>query len=79
MRTTVDLNDQLLEAARRRAAQEGRSLTSVIEDALAALLAPRARRSERFALKVATERGQYIGGVEPADRDALYDVKEGRR
>lgn len=74
MRTTVDLDDQLLEAARRRAAHEGRSLTSVIEEALAALLAPRPAGVERFKLVVETERGRYIGGVDIADRDALYDV-----
>lgn len=38
MRTTVDLPDDLYRAARARAAEEGRTVSSVIEKALRALL-----------------------------------------
>ena len=79
MRTTIDIMDDLMLAAKRRAASEGRSLTAIVEEALAALLAPKPERRGRFRLKLNTVTGRYIGGVDLADRDALYDIMEGRR
>ncbi|MEU7145453.1 type II toxin-antitoxin system VapB family antitoxin [Nocardia sp. NPDC046473] len=38
MRTTLDLDDALLRAAKQRAARDGRTLTSLIEEALRMLL-----------------------------------------
>jgi hypothetical protein len=53
MRTTVRLRDDLLKRAKRRAAAEGRTLTSIIEEGVALVLAkPRARRRERVELPV---------------------------
>ena len=79
MRTTVDLDDQLLSAARKLAAEEGTTLTSVIERALAALLAPRPPATPRFRLKWTVRKGRAAPPVDIADRDALYDAMEGRR
>jgi predicted DNA binding CopG/RHH family protein len=39
MRTTVRLRDDLLERAKKRAAEEGRTLTSLIEEGLTLALA----------------------------------------
>ena len=39
MRTTIRINDELLQRAKKRAADEGRTLTSLIEDALTLVLA----------------------------------------
>lgn len=79
MRTTLDLDETLLRRARELAAAEGRTLTAVIESALAAALAPRPRNIEPFRLVLETERGEYIGGVDLADRDAVYEAMESRR
>jgi hypothetical protein len=38
MRTTLNLDDELVLAAKRRAAQESRTLTSIVEDGLRAVL-----------------------------------------
>jgi len=38
MRTTLDLDDKILDAARRRAADQGTTLTTFVEQALAAAL-----------------------------------------
>lgn len=38
MRTTINLHDGLAEAAKRRAAQEGRTFTSLVEEGLRAVL-----------------------------------------
>jgi len=78
MRTTLDIEDYLLDEARRRAASEGTTLTAIVERALSALLSPKPRKRAKFTLKLETERGRYIGRVDPANRDALYDVMEGR-
>jgi hypothetical protein len=41
MRTTLDLDDRLLQQAERRALEQGETLTRFIEDALRARLTPR--------------------------------------
>ncbi len=79
MRTTLDLDDALLAAARERAARKGSTLTAFIEEALAAALAPAPARSKRFQLRWKTHRGKLQPGVDIADRDALFDRMEGRR
>lgn len=77
MRTTINLNDRLLREAKRRAATEGKTLGQVMEQALRAYLAgPRARSS--FTLQWRTERGRIQPGVRLDDRDALFDLLEGR-
>jgi hypothetical protein len=78
MRTTLDLDDALLAAARARAAETGTTLTAVVERALAAALAPRPRRG-RFRLQWKSHKGRTLPGVDLTDRDALFDRMEGRR
>lgn len=80
MRTTLDLDDHLLTAARRRAAERGTTLTAVVEEALAAALAPRPSSEPPFRLKLPKpHKGKTLPGVDIADRDSLYDIMEGRR
>jgi hypothetical protein len=77
MRTTVDINDRLFRHAKRRAAEQGVTLRSVIEDALRAYLAgPRAGGGYRLTWR--TERGRVLPGVRPDDRDALFDLMDDR-
>lgn len=79
MRTTLDLDDTLLDAARKRAAARGKTLTAVVEEALAALLAARPPAAKRYRLRWKTHKGRLLPGVNLADRDSLYDTMEGRR
>lgn len=79
MRTTLDLEDGLLRRARRKAAEDGRTLTGLIEDALRALLGRPAHPRRRFRLRLPTRRGTRPPDVDIADRDALYERLEGRR
>lgn len=54
MRTTLNLNDHLIRRAKQRAAAGGRTLTSVIEEALERLLVEETRsREERYRVPVA--------------------------
>jgi hypothetical protein len=78
MRTTLDLDDHLLERARRAAMERGTTLTAFVEEALAAALAPRRSGGSRFRLKWKPHAGRYIGGVDVGDRRSLYDVMDER-
>lgn len=78
MRTTLDLDDALVRKAKGRAADEGTTLTALIEQALRRYLAPAAPTGKPFRLKLLTKRGHPVPGVNLADRDALYERMEGR-
>ncbi len=78
MRTTIDVNEELLREAKRRAAQGRRTLREVIEEALRTYLGkPAAGR--RYQLRWRPEHGRLLPGVQLEDRDALWDRMEGRR
>jgi hypothetical protein len=78
MRTTLDIDDRLLEQARRRAAEKGTTLTAFVEHALAATLAGRAAHGKPYALQWKTHTGRTLPGVDVTDRDRLYERMEGR-
>lgn len=78
MRTTLDLDDRILAAAKRKAAERGTTLTAFVEEALAASLAQRAPRGRAYRLHWKTHRGRLVPGVDVADRDSLFDAMEGR-
>ncbi len=79
MRTTLDLDDQLLSAAKRQAAQRNTTLTAFVEHALAAALASRPPVGKPFQLQWKTRRGKLVAGVDITDRDRLFDAMDGRR
>lgn len=77
VRTTVDLNDDLLRRAKQVAARRGLSLRQLLEEALRAYLQPRkARTGYRLSWRV--EEGRILPGVRLDDRDALFDLMDGR-
>jgi hypothetical protein len=78
MRTTMDLSDELLREAKRRAADERVPLREVVEAALRRYLSGKAPRS-RYKLRWSVERGRLQPGVNLDDRDALFDLMDGRR
>jgi hypothetical protein len=78
MRTTVDLNEDLLRRAKERAAQSGSTLRQVFEHALRAHLDDRAPVRTGYRLRWRTERGRLRPGVRLDDRDALFDLMEER-
>jgi hypothetical protein len=77
MRTTVRLDDQLLSAAKKTAAETGRTLTPVIEDALRQSLAKSktANKPARFRLPV-LDLGETMPGVDLDNSAALLDLME---
>jgi len=77
MRTTVDITDELLRRAKNQAADQGVPLREVIEAALRQYLSA-GRRRARFRLSWAVEDGRLQPGVNLDDRDALFDLMDGR-
>ncbi len=78
MRTTIDLNDELLRAAKRRAADEGVPLRRIVEHALRRHLEG-AASSKNYQLSWHPERGRLQPGVQLNDRDALFQVMDDRQ
>ncbi|HUG06253.1 MAG: type II toxin-antitoxin system VapB family antitoxin [Chloroflexota bacterium] len=77
MRTTVRLDDRLLREAKAVAAQERRTLTAVIDDALRQFLARRSGPRNRVPAKLITfGSGGLRPGVDLDDTAALIDLIE---
>jgi len=77
MRTTLDIEDNVLSQAKQLAAQEGKTLTRLVEEALRDRIRP-AKPAKRFRLRLLTMDGRLLPGVILTDRDALYERMEGR-
>jgi plasmid stability protein len=71
MRTSMNLPDSLLEAARERAAAEGRSVTSLMEEALRRLLEE--RRASVSPPSLPTWKGGRLL-VDLEDKDVLWEI-----
>ena len=74
MRTTIRIKDDLLKRAKKRASEEGRTLTSLIEDALALAVAkPKPSRRSRVELPVSKASGGVLPGI---DLNRSSDLEE---
>ena len=73
MRITLDLEEELLRAAKDRAAEQGQTLERFVEDALRDALTT----SEQGTFRFVVVDGGGPPRVDVADRDALYDLMEG--
>ena len=78
MRTTLNLDDALMRKAKRLAAETGKTLTQVMEEALEIGLAGTPARKGRFHLRWVPVEGKLRPGVDLDDRDALYELMEER-
>jgi hypothetical protein len=78
MRTTIRFDETLLRAAKKRAADTGRTLTAVIEDALRRVLAewPPVKAETRPIPTYGA--GGTLPGVDLDDSAALLDVMDDR-
>jgi hypothetical protein len=81
MRTTVRLDDRLLEQAKREATGRGATLTSLIEQGLRLVIGKKTPlpKRERVTLPVSRAHGGLLPGVDLNDSAALYDIMENRR
>jgi hypothetical protein len=77
MRTTVRLRDDLLRRAKKRAAEEQRTLTALIEEGVSLVLARRVGRPRgRVEVPVSEATGGLLAGVDlnrTSDLEAVMD------
>jgi hypothetical protein len=78
MRTTLNLDDDLMRAVKELAAKSGRTLTSIVELALRELLHREKEPERPFRFEWTVLPGGAQPGVDLTDRDALIDRMEGR-
>jgi Bacterial antitoxin of type II TA system, VapB len=81
MRTTLDLDDQLLRKARHLAGESRRTLTAVVEDALRLLvLKPKTGGQKTGTIRLTTFKGQGLHtGVDLDSNASLHDHMDGIR
>jgi hypothetical protein len=77
MRTTIRINDRLLQEAKLQAARRGTTLTALIEDALRESLARQRGSQQREPVRLVTFGGKgLLSGVDLDDSAALLDLME---
>lgn len=81
MRTTVRLDDALLDQAKREASARHETLTALIEEGLRLVLAQSkpGQRRKRFSAPVSSATGGVLPGVDLNDSAGLLDIMEDRR
>jgi hypothetical protein len=77
-RTTVRLPPDLVRRAKRKAAAEGRTLTSLIEEGLRVVVAgtPKPLRQKRVLPRVSEATGGLMPGVDLSDLSALQEQED---
>lgn len=75
-RTTLKIDDGLLRALKKKAAEEGRTLQAATNDVLRRALATPARPP--YELRLKGWKAAELPGVDLLDRDALFDLMNGQ-
>jgi hypothetical protein len=79
MKTTLDLEDELVIAAKKRAAEERTSLKAIVERGLRAeLKRPRTRSGSRKVIQWVTVDGGLAVDLDVSDREGMHDWLRGR-
>lgn len=78
MKSTLNLDDGILRAAKVRVAETGKTLKRLIENALRDHLATATTGRGHSRLQLLVKHGQVVPGVTVDDRDALYEWMEDR-
>ena len=77
MRTTIRLDDQLLKTAKQYAHEHGKTLTTVIEDALRESLSRSANQQKRRPVTLTTVKGEGLHyGIDLDDSVSLLAAME---
>ncbi len=76
LRTTLNIDDGIMSLVKKRAAETGRTITEVVEQALRKEVSGQAPRTDRFTLRWSPVAGGTQPGVGLADRDSLYSAME---
>ena len=78
MKTTLNFDDRLIRTAKQRAAEEGETLTRLVERALRDYLRTSRGPRHPFRAELLTKRGRPVAGVNLDDRDMLHERMDGR-
>ena len=73
MKTTLNLDDRVLQNAKEQAARDGITLTAFVEQALKARLLQKSEKVN-YDFRPKLVKGHKPPNVDIAERDALYDV-----
>jgi hypothetical protein len=76
MRTTLDIPDEVLARAKRKAVEDQATLTQVVEEALRLYVSPGRSRRRRVMKKWVVIKDRRLPDVDISDRDRLYDLME---
>ena len=79
MRTSVHIPDELLKRAKKKAAEEGRTLTALIEEGLRTVLTEAGavkQRRKRVELIVSEARDGVLAGIDLTNNAALQDLMD---
>ncbi len=76
MRTTLNIAGEIMALVRTRAAQTGKTITQIVEQALRKELAGRPPETRKFVLRWTAVPGRPLPGVDLSDRDSLYETTE---
>lgn len=75
MRTTMDVSDELLRRAKKKAADAGVPLREVVEAALRSYLSGKPRKTG-YRLRWTPDEGELLPGVDLDDRGSLFDLMD---
>ena len=79
MRTTIRLHDGILQRAKQRAADEGRTLTSLIEEGLRIVLdTAKSKKRKRARLPISKATGGLLPGMDLNSSRTLEDLMDER-
>jgi hypothetical protein len=78
MKTTLDLEDELVKRAKAQAARESKSLTALIEERFRLRLR-RQPSAPRAGVDLAVFRGErgFAAGIDPSSNRSIYDAADG--
>ena len=74
MRTTLNIDDELMHRVKKLAAESDKTITEIVQDALRKATVGEMPEKSQFTLNWRTVSGRVRPGVDLADRDSLYEV-----
>jgi hypothetical protein len=79
MKTTLDLPDELLIEAKKRAAEQRRPLRALVEEGLRAVLKKPERRKQKTQVRLVTAKGGLASDLDVSSREAMYEWLQKKR
>jgi hypothetical protein len=76
MKTTLDLPDELLIAAKKKAAEQRRPLRALVEEGLRVVLEGPKRQDQKRTVKLVSVKGGLARGLDLSNRESMHDWLE---